>query len=255
MRNENRGFTLIELLVVIAIIAILAAILFPVFAAARENGRKAVCFSNLKQIATQLNMYVDDNKSTMPLARDPSDGTYWDSRTAVLTPIIWDSMLPYAKTRNHWRCKSDRGYYTSLTFRYVDETGVAQVGKVPGTPPTGAPMFKPLWTIHKGGSYWFNTRLGTVNVPGGQKRTAYPYSGKLDSIPELSRMTVLYEPGYFHSKDAAAFVEAAHTRADNRFLTAARTIALFADGHVREMPYDKWLAESYVYTDTVCGPY
>ncbi len=63
-RQDNKGrfgFTLIELLVVIAIIAILAAILFPVFAAARENARKASCLSNLKQLGTAFRMYSDDH--------------------------------------------------------------------------------------------------------------------------------------------------------------------------------------------------
>ena len=58
--HARRGFTLIELLVVIAIIAILAAILFPVFARARENARKSTCQSNLKQIGTGLIMYAQD---------------------------------------------------------------------------------------------------------------------------------------------------------------------------------------------------
>lgn len=59
-REEKRGFTLIELLVVIAIIAILAAILFPVFARARENARKSNCLSNLKQLGTAHMMYCQD---------------------------------------------------------------------------------------------------------------------------------------------------------------------------------------------------
>lgn len=59
--RRREGFTLIELLVVIAIIAILAAILFPVFARARENARKASCQSNLKQLSSAFLMYVQDN--------------------------------------------------------------------------------------------------------------------------------------------------------------------------------------------------
>lgn len=59
--KEKRGFTLIELLVVIAIIAILAAILFPVFAKARARAQRTQCASNLKQIGTAINMYGDDN--------------------------------------------------------------------------------------------------------------------------------------------------------------------------------------------------
>jgi len=60
MRSRNRGFTLIELLVVIAIIAILAAILFPVFARAREKARQTSCLSNLKQLALAMISYVND---------------------------------------------------------------------------------------------------------------------------------------------------------------------------------------------------
>jgi len=59
--KRQRGFTLIELLVVIAIIAILAGILFPVFAKARERGKMAACLSNCQQIGKALAMYTDDN--------------------------------------------------------------------------------------------------------------------------------------------------------------------------------------------------
>jgi len=60
LKNHSKGFTLIELLVVIAIIAILAAILFPVFAQARERARLITCTSNLRQIGQSLMMYVQD---------------------------------------------------------------------------------------------------------------------------------------------------------------------------------------------------
>lgn len=66
MRKTN-GFTLIELLVVIAIIAILAAILFPVFAKAREKARQTACLSNEKQIGIAMLMYVQDNDEELPL--------------------------------------------------------------------------------------------------------------------------------------------------------------------------------------------
>ena len=62
----KKGFTLIELLVVIAIIAILAAILFPVFAQAREKARQSSCLSNMKQLGTALMLYVDDNHERFP---------------------------------------------------------------------------------------------------------------------------------------------------------------------------------------------
>jgi prepilin-type N-terminal cleavage/methylation domain-containing protein len=68
MRTARRGFTLIELLVVIAIIAILAAILFPVFAKAREKARQTKCLSNQRQIALACMMYAQDNDETLPAA-------------------------------------------------------------------------------------------------------------------------------------------------------------------------------------------
>lgn len=72
--SKQRGFTLIELLVVIAIIAILAAILFPVFAKAREAARKTSCSSNLKQIATGMLMYVQDYDEVYPAAYAIANG-------------------------------------------------------------------------------------------------------------------------------------------------------------------------------------
>jgi prepilin-type N-terminal cleavage/methylation domain-containing protein len=65
--TQHRGFTLIELLVVIAIIAILAAILFPVFAQAREKARQTQCLSNLRQTGTALLMYASDYDNRVPI--------------------------------------------------------------------------------------------------------------------------------------------------------------------------------------------
>jgi prepilin-type N-terminal cleavage/methylation domain-containing protein/prepilin-type processing-associated H-X9-DG protein len=88
----NKGFTLIELLVVIAIIAILAAILFPVFARARENARKASCLSNLKQIGLGLMQYVQDYDEKYPMSE-------YD---ATPTENVWHTwardVMPYIKS-------------------------------------------------------------------------------------------------------------------------------------------------------------
>jgi len=81
---KRRAFTLIELLVVIAIISILAAILFPVFARARENARRTSCLSNMKQIGLGLEMYKQDFDGTYPFSRALPLGTFRE----VLQPYI-----------------------------------------------------------------------------------------------------------------------------------------------------------------------
>src|SRR4028119_1194142 len=90
--RNSQGFTLIELLVVIAIIAILAAILFPVFARARESARKASCLSNLKQIGLGIMQYQQDYDEKFPMLH------YNDS---VGQEVRWFEMVgPYVKSGN-----------------------------------------------------------------------------------------------------------------------------------------------------------
>jgi prepilin-type N-terminal cleavage/methylation domain-containing protein/prepilin-type processing-associated H-X9-DG protein len=88
--TRRGGFTLIELLVVIAIIAILAAILFPVFAQVRESARKTVCVSNEKQIGSALTMYAQDYDETYPtlvLVGSASSNLAYDTSTALMSYI------------------------------------------------------------------------------------------------------------------------------------------------------------------------
>jgi prepilin-type N-terminal cleavage/methylation domain-containing protein/prepilin-type processing-associated H-X9-DG protein len=102
-RNESAGFTLIELLVVIAIIAILAAILFPVFAQAREKARQTSCLSNTKQLALGVLMYVQDYDEAFPVT-----GVYdFDANDLQAG---WAGRLdPYLKNLGILRCPSDGG--------------------------------------------------------------------------------------------------------------------------------------------------
>ncbi|MGQ9657213.1 MAG: type II secretion system protein [Fimbriimonadales bacterium] len=97
----KRGFTLIELLVVIAIIAILAAILFPVFARARESARTTSCLSNVRQIATGIMMYLQDYDETYPAATNISRAfnTQW--------PQLRTLIQPYVKNDKIWFCPSE----------------------------------------------------------------------------------------------------------------------------------------------------
>ncbi|CCW35610.1 prepilin-type N-terminal cleavage/methylation domain-containing protein [Chthonomonas calidirosea] len=97
MNPKQRGFTLIELLVVIAIIAILAAILFPVFAQAREKARAITCLSNMKQIGTGLMMYLQDYDETYPMDQYFSDPGTWKDQH------YWhDSIYPYIKNGDRY---------------------------------------------------------------------------------------------------------------------------------------------------------
>src|SRR3954462_7859739 len=95
-----KGFTLIELLVVIAIIAILAAILFPVFAQAREAARKASCQSNLKQMGTAWMMYAGDYDETT-CANTWNGGGFWENQ------IFAERLQPYIKNYGVIKCPSD----------------------------------------------------------------------------------------------------------------------------------------------------
>ena len=130
---NKRGFTLIELLVVIAIIAILAAILFPVFGQAREKARSTACLNNLKQLGTAHQMYMQDH----------------DDQFLALASTDWNSLKqwpvalnPYIKSKGALVCPSDSGLPSSVS------------------PPAG---LQPGEAVHEEftTSYWYN--VGLIN--------------------------------------------------------------------------------------------
>ena len=105
--HTRRAFTLIELLVVIAIIAILAAILFPVFAQAREKARQTSCLSNLKQLGLGLNMYAQDYDGTL-------SQTSWELGS-FKAKVHWSYLVqPYIKNQQIFVCPSDTHPVTPL---------------------------------------------------------------------------------------------------------------------------------------------
>ena len=144
MITIKKSFTLIELLVVIAIIAILAAILFPVFAQAREKARSSNCLSNMKQIGTALQLYVDDWDETMPFAINlqitAPDG-YPAKTYMVYDNLVYgngdhcytwmDAIFPYVKNVRLYHCpsinKEASGYamngLLTTTLSYDDVAG------------------------------------------------------------------------------------------------------------------------------------
>ncbi len=163
MKQGSKGFTLIELLVVIAIIAILAAILFPVFAKARDKARQTSCLSNMKQLGLAFMMYAQDNDETFPTRR--WDMISYDWGYSWLNPFL--SMEPYIKSRNIMFCPSDPGG-SNISFKNAtDSTG------------------KPNGTSYAMNAYCYDAKLASAVEP---SSTFMLYEGLtpqyvLDSVP------------------------------------------------------------------------
>ncbi len=194
MKSPKRGFTLIELLVVIAIIAILAAILFPVFARAREQARRASCTSNVKQLGLAWMMYVQDydetfppNNSTNVTANNPSPE--WVPQAAgrfpckpcrpknKVTGLPYDPRtfaLPYIKNNDLFKCPSDHSVDKSL---------------LPAEPTTTAHLYDEINVGGNGTSYCLNTVMTRV--------------GALAAIPKPAETYMGAEIYSWHSTDAA----------------------------------------------------
>lgn len=102
----KRAFTLIELLVVIAIIAILAAILFPVFAQAKEAAKKTACLSNMKQLGLGVQMYLADSDDRMYFRSGSANSRSGNIPTANENRW-WNMLMPYVKNKDIFRCPSD----------------------------------------------------------------------------------------------------------------------------------------------------
>jgi len=125
VRRAERGFTLIELLVVIAIIAILAAILFPVFAQAREQARATVCGSNMRQLSMGVMMYTQDHDEILPPVTNYAAPTNAPNRiwTGTIQPYIKDTGIfncPSAINARFGGTWADRGW---LSIGYNARTG------------------------------------------------------------------------------------------------------------------------------------
>ncbi|GIV07499.1 MAG: hypothetical protein KatS3mg017_0701 [Fimbriimonadales bacterium] len=147
LNSLRRGFTLIELLVVIAIIAILAAILFPVFAQARESARQTSCLSNQRQFALATLSYVQDYDEQFPQS-------VYSMERAILNPgsndrvfTVFDALFPYMKNNQIIICPSNRpgidfqtilqnlGLRTSGNFRYASYAMNFALFQDPALPP------------------------------------------------------------------------------------------------------------------------
>ncbi|HEX8237502.1 MAG TPA: DUF1559 domain-containing protein [Abditibacteriaceae bacterium] len=224
--SHRKGFTLIELLVVIAIIAILAAILFPVFARARENARRTSCLSNLKQIGLGLMQYTQDYDESMVPA-------YLINGCGANCHIHWRTLIyPYVKSTQLFACPSN-----PMNARLANDNQT-QLG----------PAF-PAFTA----SYASNTTqngglVGGTNAAGGGRASLYRAGVhepiKLAEYTESSRTIVISEI----SNDGSASPGHAEINFNNGNPTCVsggcqRPLFghfgmpnwLFADGHVKSM--------------------
>lgn len=134
MRGKRKGFTLIELLVVIAIIAILAAILLPVFARARKNARRTQCLNNIKQICMGVMQYQQDFDECYPPGQWHMELPTWPSPTYQRVQLL---VAPYVKSTNVGICPEDTqvwtwsgqnmsyGYHGPSAWNWNDATAMA----------------------------------------------------------------------------------------------------------------------------------
>ena len=246
MNKIKSGFTLIELLVVIAIIAILAAILFPVFGRARENARRSSCQSNLKQIGLGFAQYSSDNDERYPQTfAGGFPGTYhWQ-----------DALMPYVKSNQLFDCPSDSDASHKFVGRSTSST--TNVSMTPAGFGSYAVANVNWFAAEVWGdnSYW----PGAMTKPGG-------FPTALSNIPAIATTVLATEGnGSFQTacamgwEDPETIDNAAPAPSIHRVGSANNTMegaimarhltttnVLFCDGHVKSMNLGALLQKSTV---------
>ena len=242
-KPQKRGFTLIELLVVIAIIAILAAILFPVFQKVRENARAASCASNEKQLGLAFVQYVQDSDETYPMI-NLQGGKYGDEEN-------WEQAIyPYVKAAGVYECPDNiyaAEFQSDGTGRNSDHT--CKNGDT--TPPTscainGAPFLPVSYALNYsvGQSYDSALEPGSPGYTGsrGPNNSAMPIT--LSFIQEPSSKLLVtdtageYGLGYWDWLNGGGQFNSGFTNPQNSrgFIPHnGRWNCLFLDGHVKAL--------------------
>jgi prepilin-type N-terminal cleavage/methylation domain-containing protein/prepilin-type processing-associated H-X9-DG protein len=244
---RQRAFTLIELLVVIAIIALLAAILFPVFSQARERARQSTCASNMKQLGFAWIQYTQDYDEYWPTGKQANgDGSGW-----------YTSVYPYVKSAQLYKCPSDKttpgqviSYSVNRNLMRVAESGLTAPPNVGGTVTSSgaffnsATMYAPAKTVLLfevlGTTAFFNAstkdELNSFSAWGPTATTDPTKCISTFHPTEFYATGILGTPpengGYYYSPDGdASSVNGRHWDGANY---------AYADGHV------KWLLGSRV---------
>jgi prepilin-type N-terminal cleavage/methylation domain-containing protein len=248
MRLRHQAFTLIELLVVIAIIAVLAAILFPVFAQARERARQTACLSNSKQLATALYMYAQDyDENIVPASLRLPDPT--------LTPIIWTEIAqPYIKNTGIFICPSadNRAYAQNWGTRQLGSYGYNESSAIDQRVPPleGFPEALNLAAMDEParGVLLADTPGAPIGNPSGNKYRGYvfnPYNGQVNSTdvrlstPRIADRDLVLE---LNSLPPAQLkpVYCRHFKTGTGQGTAS---LVFADGHAKTYSANSLLAQ------------
>jgi prepilin-type N-terminal cleavage/methylation domain-containing protein/prepilin-type processing-associated H-X9-DG protein len=227
--SRQTGFTLIELLVVIAVISILAAILFPVFARARENARRSSCMSNLKQIGLSMMMYTQDYDERYPLQSMACPGNSCGANVNSSTVMWYMVLIPYNKSVQIWNCPD----VSDSTYASYGVTSIIQKTDSSGrwTPTTA-----------------FNVTYGINNYAGSGKTysNTAPFNGtSVASIDDPAGTIMVgdgtsFRLGGISSELPNVASNAAY--ADPRHLDTANFV--FADGHVKSVQAGKYTYSS-----------
>ncbi|MDX1935007.1 MAG: DUF1559 domain-containing protein [Capsulimonadales bacterium] len=243
------AFTLIELLVVIAIIAILAAILFPVFAQAREKARQATCQSNLKQISLAFNMYAQDYDERMPpwttnacRVYDPSSFAFRYLYNFIVDPYIKNGATPNATGNGGqlggvWACPSTKAQLSTASntyaYNYYALGGLSNC--------TGTNTLSTAYAPFNDQQYALPAVLAALGRPA---ETILLTDGA-----QLSRPPAAYRANARSANNNAVW--GSHQRgsgvvapspgastngAINTFLTGRLTMVSYVDGHVKAVP-------------------
>lgn len=227
--RKRAGFTLIELLVVVAIIALLAAILFPVFARARENARRAACQSNLKQVGLGLMQYTQDYDERFPpcIMEQPVGATFDSNGESISGSVAWHLLImPYVKSSQLFICPSNPRRTTRLNntgSSAANFVGVSYIANGKGDGDSISLFYD--WGGHAPMSRYYTGAQGTLIGGVNMARIVAPAQVLL-IFENKGTSQGPYMYNYFN------LVAAGTTRLTSHL---ERTNMLFCDGHVKAM--------------------